>query len=153
MRQFILEVVVRHGEPANYLCNKDPFTLKSIDYLHHLFPNAKFILMIRDGRATAHSIIERKVTITGFDITSYRDVLTKWNKSIEMMYNQCIKRPSVCLPVHYEQLVLHPEKNIRAITDFMGIEFSDNMMHHDQHLTNRISAREPSTNQVKDWSL
>ena len=33
--------------------------------------------MSRDGRATAHSIISRQVTISGFDITSYRDVLTK----------------------------------------------------------------------------
>ena len=33
--------------------------------------------MTRDGRATAHSIISRQVTISGFDITSYRDVITK----------------------------------------------------------------------------
>jgi len=41
-------------------------------YLKELFPNSKFILMLRDGRATAHSIISRQVTISGFDITSYR---------------------------------------------------------------------------------
>lgn len=56
---------------------KDPFTLKSTKYLIELFPNARFILMTRDGRATAHSIISRQVTISGFDITSYRDVITK----------------------------------------------------------------------------
>ena len=72
-----LELIVKHGKPAERLCNKDPFTLKSTKYLIELFPNARFILMTRDGRATAHSIIDRKVTISGFDITSYRDVLTK----------------------------------------------------------------------------
>ena len=149
LRQFILEVIVRHGEPANYLCNKDPFTLKSQNYLSKLFPNAKFIFMVRDGRATAHSIIERKVTITGFDITSYRDVLTKWNRAVESMHNQCVADPKVCLPVQYEQLVLHPEKNLRRIAEFLGIPFSEKMVHHDQHLTNRISAKEPSTGQVK----
>jgi len=41
-------------------------------YLKELFPNSKFILMIRDGRATAHSIISRRVYITGYDVTSYR---------------------------------------------------------------------------------
>jgi protein-tyrosine sulfotransferase len=82
MQQFIMEIIVRHGTPNKYLCNKDPFTLKSQEYLKELFPNSKFILMIRDGRATSHSIIERKVTISGFDITSYRDVLTKWNRAI-----------------------------------------------------------------------
>ena len=81
---FILEVVARHGEPAPRLCNKvspghdgdveeahvcvyqDPFTLKSGKYLRELFPNSKFLFMVRDGRATVHSIISRKVTITGW---------------------------------------------------------------------------------------
>ena len=69
---FILEVVARHGEASPRLCNKDPFTLKSGSYLKHLFPNSKFLFMVRDGRATVHSIITRKVTITGFDLKSYR---------------------------------------------------------------------------------
>ena len=28
--KFILEVIVKHGRPAKYYCNKDPFTLKSL---------------------------------------------------------------------------------------------------------------------------
>lgn len=58
---FCLEVIAHHGEPAARLCNKDPLTLKSADYLSELFPEAKFIFMVRDGRATVHSIISRKV--------------------------------------------------------------------------------------------
>jgi len=60
---FILEVIARHGVPAPRLCNKDPLALKSMDYLKVLFPNAKYIFMVRDGRATVHSIISRKVSI------------------------------------------------------------------------------------------
>lgn len=150
MRAFLLEVMVKHGVPNKFLCNKDPFTLKSVNYLGELFPNSKFILMIRDGRATAHSIIERKVTISGFDITSYRDVLTKWNKAIETMYDQCLEKPHVCMPVWYEQLVLHPEENLRKISDFLGVGWSDNMMHHDQHTKKMsISKVEKSTSQVQ----
>lgn len=80
MQAFILEVIAKHGEPARVLCNKDPFTLKSSVYLARLFPNSKFLLMVRDGRASVHSMITRKVTIAGFDLSSYRDCLTKWNK-------------------------------------------------------------------------
>jgi protein-tyrosine sulfotransferase len=58
---FVYEIIVRHGDPAPRLCNKDPFTLKSAEYLMNLFPNSKFIFMIRDPRATVHSIISRKV--------------------------------------------------------------------------------------------
>lgn len=59
---FCLEVIARHGEPAPRLCNKDPLTLKMGSYVLELFPNAKFLFMVRDGRATVHSIISRKVT-------------------------------------------------------------------------------------------
>lgn len=50
---------------------------------------AKFLFMVRDGRATVNSIISRKVTITGFDLTSYRQCMSKWNHAIETMHNQC----------------------------------------------------------------
>ncbi|KAL1414962.1 hypothetical protein MTO96_007049 [Rhipicephalus appendiculatus] len=110
MTAFILEVIVRHGKPAPRLCNKDPFTLRAAVYLHKLFPQAKFLLMIRDGRAVVHSIITRKVTITGYDLSDYRQCLKRWNAAMYSMYNQCQQLgPSICMPVYYEQLVLHPQ--------------------------------------------
>lgn len=149
--QFILEIIVHHGEPAKYLCNKDPFTLKATNYLHELFPKAKFVLMLRDGRATAHSIISRKVTIAGFDITSYRDVLTKWNRALEIIYTQCIQVGSkFCLPVHYEDLVLRPMAETKKILEFLEIPWNDNVLHHEQHLGDiQLSKLEKSTDQVQ----
>lgn len=35
---FLLQIIARHGEPAQILCNKDPFTLKSSMYLSNIFP-------------------------------------------------------------------------------------------------------------------
>lgn len=59
---FILEIIAKHGPPSTRLCNKDPFTLRSAVYLKELFPNSKFIFMVRDGRAVVHSIVTRKVS-------------------------------------------------------------------------------------------
>lgn len=55
-----LEVIVHHGDSAPRLCNKDPFTLLYAEYLSQLFPNAKFLFVVRDGRASVHSIISRQ---------------------------------------------------------------------------------------------
>lgn len=105
---FILEIIVKHGSPAPRLCNKDPFTLRSAVYLKQLFPNARFVFMIRDGRAVVHSIISRKVllllllckrmkvglvmncllvqvTISGFDLKDFRQCLKKWNAAMSAM--------------------------------------------------------------------
>jgi len=150
---FILEVVARHAEPAPRLCNKDPFTLKSGTYLKQLFPNGKFLFMIRDGRATVHSIITRKVTITGFDLKSYRQCLQKWNTAITAMNEQCKELgPKNCLPVIYEQLVLHPEQWMRKILAFLELPWTNSVLHHEQHINKKggisLSKVERSSDQV-----
>lgn len=150
---FIIEILAKHASQhaKSMLCDKDPFNLKQIVYLKHLFPNSKFLLMIRDGRATAHSIITRKVTISGFDITSYHDVLQKWNRAISEMWKQCEDvGPEFCLPVWYEQLVLQPNRTIRQIVSFLDIPWQDTMLHHQDVVGKNISLSkvERSTDQV-----
>jgi hypothetical protein len=43
---FILEVIVKHGKPAENLCNKDPLVLRYSSYMKKVFPKAKFLLMV-----------------------------------------------------------------------------------------------------------
>ena len=148
---FILEVIVRHGKPAAHLCNKDPLVLRHASYMKDVFPNGKFILMIRDGRATVHSIISRKVTITGFNLDSYEDCLIRWNSLIEHMYAQCIELgEDSCMPVHYEQLVLHPETQMRAILKFLNIPWDKSVLEHEKHIGDEVSLSkvERSSDQV-----
>ena len=150
---FILEVVARHGEASPRLCNKDPFTLKSGSYLKHLFPNSKFLFMVRDGRATVHSIITRKVTITGFDLKSYRQSLTKWNAAISAMNDQCDDLgPEYCMRVYYEQLILHPRTWLTKILKFLGLPWTEAVMHHEKQINKphgiSLSKVERSSDQV-----
>lgn len=148
---FMLEVIVKHGKLAPRMCNKDPFVLRHSAYMKNLFPNAKFLLMIRDGRASVHSIITRHVTIKGFDLNSWQDCFTKWNNIIKNMYNQCSDLGSeVCLPVYYEQLVLHPEKSMRKILKFLDIPWNDAVLHHEKFIGDEVSLSkvEFSTDQV-----
>ncbi|XP_063601273.1 protein-tyrosine sulfotransferase 1-like isoform X2 [Penaeus indicus] len=150
---FILDIVVNHGQPASRLCNKDPFTLKSATYLGKLFPNAKFLFMVRDGRATVHSIISRKVTITGFDLSSYKQCLQRWNNAVQTMNTQCSELgPDRCLPVYYEQLVLHPEEWMKKILTFLEVPWDDAVLHHEEFVNKpggvSLSKVERSSDQV-----
>ncbi|BES95674.1 Sulfotransferase domain [Nesidiocoris tenuis] len=150
---FCLEVIARHGEPAERLCNKDPLTLKAADYLSTLFPNSKFIFMVRDGRATVHSIISRKVTITGFDLSDYKQCMTKWNEAIKTMYEKCLSvGRSRCMIVYYEQLVLHPGQWLKKILEFLDIEWNEAVLHHEDHINEPggvlLSKVERSSDQV-----
>lgn len=131
VRAFIMNIIEHHGEPAPYLCNKDPFTMKYGVYLSQLFPKAKFLLMLRDGRAVVHSIISRKVTVSNFDLKNPKKCLQRWNAIIEEMYNQCLHiGPTRCMPLYYEQLSLHPDLWMRRVLTFLEIPWSENVLHH-----------------------
>ena len=128
--------------------------------------------MVRDGRATVHSIISRKVTITGrdrlkegkicstkttftgFDLKSYRQCLQKWNAAISAMNEECKSLgPKNCLPVIYEQLVLHPEQWMRKILNFLEVPWNDRVLHHEAEINKKdgisLSKVERSSDQVK----
>lgn len=61
------QIISKHGELAPRLCNKDPYTALWLPTIRRLYPNSKFILMIRDARAVIHSMVERKVPVAGYN--------------------------------------------------------------------------------------
>jgi protein-tyrosine sulfotransferase len=114
------------------LCSKDPFALRSMQRLLRVFPSSLFLLLVRDGRAVADSIVSGHVTIRGFDVTSRRGALADWNRVMSMMYSQCLAVGAErCLPVHYEQLVLAPEEQMRKILKFVGVPWNDVVLRHE----------------------
>jgi protein-tyrosine sulfotransferase len=52
--------------------------------------------------------------------------------------------------VYYEQLVLHPEANMRRILEFLQIEWNDAVLHHEQFIGEEVSVSktEKSTDQI-----
>merc|ERR1711973_862173 len=99
------------------------------EFLREIFPGSKHILMIRDGRSVAHSIITHNVTISGYDLKSYKDVIGRWSKAVDVMRDSC-KRVGrdYCLEVRYENLILHPRTSLQKIGDFLDLPWHENMM-------------------------
>ncbi|VDQ01737.1 unnamed protein product [Trichobilharzia regenti] len=58
VRSFILSIIKNAGENAPVLCNKDPLSFNHLSYLADLFPEAKFVHMVRDGRAVVNSLVK-----------------------------------------------------------------------------------------------
>ena len=155
LTSFILETVANHGEPAPVLCNKDPLTLKWGSYISRLFPNSKWLFMVRDGRASIHSVITRKVTISGYKLEDKRQCLGRWNTVVQNMNKQCNEMgPTQCMIVYYEQLVLHPKKWVQLILDFLDLPWDENCLHHEQNINKpgaggvRVSKVERSSDQI-----
>uniref|UniRef100_A0A1B6MNI1 Protein-tyrosine sulfotransferase n=1 Tax=Graphocephala atropunctata TaxID=36148 RepID=A0A1B6MNI1_9HEMI len=153
MATFILDVIVHHGEAAPRLCSKDPFVMSSAKYVSRLFPRAKMVFMVRDGRASMYSAITRNVTIGGFDFNNIRSSLEEWNKTVGFMYKQCGSLgPSRCMMVHYEQLVLHPAHWMKEVLAFLRLPWDDAVLHHESHINKSkgvpLSRFEKSSDQI-----
>ena len=79
------------------------------------------------------TLVLSQVTISGFDLTSYRDCLTKWSSAVETMFSQCQTAGETrCLPVYYEQLVLYPEKEMRKLLNFLELQWDPSVLHHEE---------------------
>ena len=52
---FVSHIMLNRGLNSKRACAKDPDIVLNTEYLQRIFPNAKIIYMIRDGRAAAYS--------------------------------------------------------------------------------------------------
>lgn len=83
------------------LCVKDPDILRYIPHLRQLFPNAKFVHMIRDGRASVTSYIEHRKEPLSFD--NFLTQFNSWTSYNDYIFNECEKLGTkYCIHVKYE---------------------------------------------------
>jgi hypothetical protein len=138
--------------------DKTPAYISEIHILNRLFPRARFIHLVRDGRDVALSILKQWWGANDF-VTAIRDWATTvgWARKMLAMLPE-----DRWLEVRFEDLVSEPEQELRKITDFLGIDFEpcmlnsytrsaarkvgDRINQHHHHLR-----REPQTSQAFKW--
>lgn len=109
----------------SWLIEQTPWYGQRIDLLVKLFPDAKFIHMVRDGRDVALS----------FSRTPW------WHKSVGLNLGRWareIKKISVdasvyldvsrYIEVKYEDLVLNPKYELSRVCEFLGVDFEEPMV-------------------------
>lgn len=131
--------------------DKTPQYVEHLPLLHRLFPAAKVIHIIRDGRDVALSAVEwapRKVRGPARFGLWQRDpiaVCALWWKSLVsagMVEGQKLGPESYC-EVRYEQLVAEPEQVLCELTRFLELPFAGEMLAGEGIKESR-SARVPS---------
>jgi LPS sulfotransferase NodH len=137
---------------------KSPLYTEHIYLLNDLFPSARYIHIIRDGRDVALSIMQR-----WWGPNDFANAIRYWNRTII-----CARKMLKMLPkeryieVRFEDLVSNPANEIKKITDFIGVDFEEKMVsgytktaqqkvgerihQHHVHLT-----KPPSSSQAYKW--
>jgi protein-tyrosine sulfotransferase len=151
---FIVEIMKKNDESHEILCSKDPGEIDLI-YLSELFSKLKIIYMVRDGRASVISNLQRQDK--SIALSTFYKYTSIWNKINRDLYEQCVDiGEKKCKIVKYENLVTNPETVIREIMDFAGIEFTKEFLRHEEYSSNINKANgkvqnEINTDRLRSW--
>jgi len=104
--------------------DKSPDNTPHIDSLNKLYPGAKYIHIIRDGRDVADSIKGQHWGGSSLPVT-----LRHWDRTVTLadkMLGMLAHRQVHSL--RFEDLVSSPEESIKAITSFLGVSYFPGML-------------------------
>lgn len=102
-------------------CEKSPRNILHITLLANSFYNSKFIHMIRDGRDCAASYHRR------WKYQPERS-MQRWKRIIQRGRQQGESLGDRYLEVFYEDITRNPTEQLMKISEFLGVQFEENML-------------------------
>lgn len=114
---------------------KTPSYVKHIQLLADLFPEARFLHMVRDGRDVSASTLEAP-----FGPTTMTEAAWAWREAVVRGRRQ--GKPlgtSRYHEIRYEELVANPIDVVKRASNFAGIEFEDQMLDYHRRATELLT--------------
>ncbi len=135
------------------LVEKTPGNAAWFASLDRLFPSARFIHVLRDGRAVVASLLRQDWfdPATGRPLAITQDARVAaayWRDAVLTAREQCACVLGAALEVRYEELVTTPEPTMRRVLEFLGEEWSGQVLEHEQSRDLVLPAHESSSTEV-----
>lgn len=105
---------------------KTPNNIFNLNFILHLYPDAKFIEIYRDPRAV--SLSWHHAGFEYFKTSNIIECIKIWRSAISKGKELVSKLPYQYHQVKYEELINNPEKELRKICDFLEEEFDPRML-------------------------
>jgi hypothetical protein len=140
--------------------DKTPLYMQYLPLLERLFPTARFVHLVRDGRDAALSFLgmpEGIVTRTWSHPRSVADFACQWATEVEAARTLGSRvGPGRYLEIRYEALVAEPERELQAICSFAGLAYKADMLRHSEGVDvsakpHQASLKRPLTPGLRDW--
>ena len=123
----------KHNKPL--AGEKTPDYLRRLSLLHGLFPDAKLIHLVRDGRNVALSLLDWATPTKGpgrLELWNEHPIgvcALWWKWFVDHARQQSTSLPTTAfLELRYEDLVDQPEQQMRLTCDFLGLDFHQQML-------------------------
>jgi hypothetical protein len=135
---FVRGVFEAHGRHAGttLVGEKSPGYVRHLPTLHFLWPRARVVHLIRDGRDVCVSLLAWKPpkqdrTIGRFSTWAEEPLITAglwWEWHVRLGLEARPRLADALLEVRYEALVTRPEDECRAVCTFLGLDYDDQML-------------------------
>ncbi|WP_088345418.1 MULTISPECIES: sulfotransferase [Rhodomicrobium] len=125
VHRIVWELLLRAGEThqAGIVMDKSLDSVRYAEELMALFPDMLFLNVVRDPRAQVASM--NRAIIHDFDSTL--NAMT-WNEAHRLARTLAEQHPARVLTVRYEDFLAGPEHTLRAICQFLDLEFLPGML-------------------------
>lgn len=116
--------------------DKNNFYLDHIVSIKEIFPGAKFIHLVRDGRTVACSYkkLSRKKIISKFAPKLPSDIeaiASEWHRNLSTITGSFARIDyEEVLEVRFEDLILNPVETLTQVCKFIGIDFEEQMLNY-----------------------
>ena len=130
--------------------DKLPLNLVRAELIHRIFPDARFLLALRDPRDAVLSCFMQNFKINaamanfldlGDAARLYAAAFRHWQRCAELL-------PLGVHALRYEDLIDDPERVLRPLADFLGLEWDAGLLAHTDTAARRGLIRTPSYGQV-----
>jgi hypothetical protein len=111
----------RHGKRR--WGDKTPHYVHHIEHLLRLWPRARFIVLVRDGRDVALSL--RRMP---FGPNNAWAAAQWWARGIRAGARAQGEHPDAVLTIRYEDLAERPHDEVRRLCSFVGLSYADDML-------------------------
>lgn len=138
----LAEVVYRwHGEAEGKTRwgDKTPPYIEIVPQLARIYPQARFIHLVRDGRDVARSFQSRGWVASSWLHDNGREWLRAMECHWRLMRSELRER---ILLIYYEDLLREPEKTLRKVCQFIGETFEPQMLSWQRIVDAQVSKRE-----------
>ncbi len=117
--------------------DKTPFYVRKMEVIHEVLPEARFVHIVRDGRAVALSIMD-----LWFGPDTIEEAAEFWVARIDEAREKATGLDHY-IEVRYEDLVLDPEPQLRRICELVELPFDERMLTYYEHIDERIAMEMP----------
>jgi hypothetical protein len=116
-------VAYMRRDGKTWWADKTPPHIDHIEMLKQVFPDAKFIELVRDGRDVALSIMGLPFGGNNAWVTAKR-----WAHCIRQGRRAHERWPDDIVTVRYEDLITESARELRRVSEFVGIDYDDDML-------------------------